>query len=73
MILITGASQGIGYECAKAVLARTTSDVMITGRDADRLRQARDRLPEPMRGRLVAHQCDQGNAADIQALAALLR
>jgi 3-oxoacyl-[acyl-carrier protein] reductase len=72
MILITGASQGIGYECAKAVLARTTSDVMITGRDLARLRQARDRLPESMHARLVARQCDQGNAADIRALAAQL-
>ncbi|MBK7367239.1 MAG: SDR family oxidoreductase [Candidatus Eisenbacteria bacterium] len=44
MILVTGASEGIGYECARALLERTDATVLITGRGAEKLQRARDAL-----------------------------
>lgn len=72
MILITGASQGIGHACAKIVLAETTSDVMITGRTEGSLRRAQDAVPASQRDRLLLRTCDQGDPTDVRALRALL-
>jgi len=68
MILVTGASQGIGYECARALLARTDTTVLITGRCADRLAAARARLPKTLRERLLTRVCDQGCRRDVEEL-----
>ena len=72
MILITGASQGIGYECAKALLARTTGRVMITGRSDVRLEEARAAVPSADRDRLLLQVSDQSSAEDVAALGTLL-
>jgi len=72
MILVTGASQGIGYECAKALLDRTDSTVMITGRNAARLARARDGLPRPHRDRLLLRVSDQSCPDDVGSLCAEL-
>jgi len=70
VILVTGASQGIGYECAKVLLTRTTSEVVITGRSSARLTAARDALPPAVRQRLQTRVCDQCHRRDVEALAA---
>lgn len=72
MILVTGASQGIGYECARALLARTESTVLITGRNAERLAGARARLPEALHDRLLTRVCDQGCRRDVEELSTYL-
>lgn len=72
MILITGASQGIGFECAATLLARTPSEVMITARAWAHLTHARDSLPVAVRNRLKLRTCDQADAADVYALASLV-
>ncbi len=72
MILVTGASQGIGYECAKALLDRTHSTVMITGRSAAGLERARDGIPPVHRDRLLLRISDQGCPADVGTLCAEL-
>lgn len=72
MILVTGATQGIGYECAKALLQRTSHEVMITGRRDCALRDARKTLPLPLRGRLLAQVCDQATRGDVERLIMLL-
>ena len=73
MILLTGASQGIGFACAKALLERTPSEVMITGRSEARLRSARDGVPASCRERLLLRVCDQASASDVAALTVMLR
>jgi short-subunit dehydrogenase len=72
MILITGASEGIGYECARALLARTAATVLITGRNAERLWAARDKAPVAVRDRLRLQVCDQSDRMDMDALVASL-
>jgi short-subunit dehydrogenase len=68
MILVTGASQGIGYECAKSLLRRTESDVLITGRNESTLIQARAGVSFESRERLHTCVCDQSNRSDVDAL-----
>jgi short-subunit dehydrogenase len=72
VIVITGASEGIGYECAKALLDRTNASVLVTGRCAEKLQRAREALPTPQRDRLRTHVCDQGDARAVDALLTLL-
>lgn len=69
MIVITGASEGIGHECAKALLERTEARVLVTGRDAGKLERARAALPVRQCERLHTHVCDQ---SDPHAVAELL-
>ena len=68
MILVTGATQGIGLECARALLARTGLRVLITGRSDAGLARARARIPVSHQPRLLTRVCDQGNQADVEAL-----
>jgi len=68
MILITGASQGIGYACARGLLARTDSVVLITGRSEQRLTRARADVPPPDRERLRTCASDQDRREDVEAL-----
>jgi len=72
VILVTGASQGIGFECARALLERSASPVLITGRSQARLDAARARLPQQLRERLSLRVCDQGCRRDVEALGAYL-
>lgn len=72
VIVVTGASEGIGFECAKALLARTDADVLVTGRCADKLERARESLPAPERERLRTFVCDQGDPRAVDELLAIL-
>jgi short-subunit dehydrogenase len=72
MILITGASEGIGFACAKALLERTGSDVLITGRTEAKLRAAVGIVPPAHRRRLTTLVSDQRQRQDVDALVALL-
>ncbi len=72
MILVTGASEGIGLECARALLERTDTAVLVTGRDAEKLERAREGLPERQRERFRTHVCDQGDARAVGELIELL-
>ena len=69
MILITGASAGLGFACARALLERTESELLLTGRREAALGCARERLPAGARGRVATFACDQSSP---EALAALL-
>jgi NAD(P)-dependent dehydrogenase (short-subunit alcohol dehydrogenase family) len=73
MILITGASQGIGFACARLLLERTASPVLITGRSAERLAAARDAVPPDLRARLLTLVSDQSDRRSVDELCALIR
>jgi tropinone reductase I len=66
MILVTGASEGIGFACARELVARTGASVLITGRDRWKLDRAREALG------CSAMVCDQSREADVAALVAVL-
>jgi len=70
VILVTGASEGIGFSCARALLERTPATVLVTGRSQLKLDRARAELPDSLRGRLCAMACDQSRASDVAALVA---
>lgn len=72
MYLITGASRGIGYECALALLEQTDAPVMITGRSQAGLEHARASVAAQQRDRLLLHRCDQAQRDDVESLTALL-
>jgi len=72
MILVTGASEGLGFACATELLERTPSEVLITGRSEAKLRAARERIPPAHRARLSTLASDQSRRADVDALAAFL-
>jgi len=73
MIVITGASEGIGYECAKALLDRTDASVLVTSRHAEKLERARAALPALQRPRLRTQVCDQGDPRAVDELLTMLR
>lgn len=73
MILVTGASEGIGLACARALLKRTPALVLITGRSQAKLDRARAELAAPLRERLCTMACDQSRRSDVEALLARLR
>ncbi|MGH2667582.1 MAG: SDR family oxidoreductase [Gemmatimonadales bacterium] len=72
MILVTGASEGIGFACAHALLERTPASVLITGRAAAKLDRARATVAAPLRDRLSTMACDQARGRDVEALVARL-
>jgi short-subunit dehydrogenase len=72
MILVTGASQGIGYACVRALLERTRSSVVMTGRSEAHLAVARASVPAEHRERLQTRVCDQDDTRDVEALTAWL-
>lgn len=72
MILVTGASQGIGYACAKALLEQTAARVLITGRGAGTLAAARAGLPVAHAERCETLVCDQSQVEHVEALCARL-
>jgi NAD(P)-dependent dehydrogenase (short-subunit alcohol dehydrogenase family) len=73
MILVTGASEGIGLACAAALLERTTTTVLITARSAASLDRARQRVPGEARHRLLTMVSDQSRRADVDRLVERLR
>ncbi len=67
LALVVGASEGIGYESAKALLEEG-ADLLIVSRDAEKLKQAAARL-EQATGRAVRwFAADVTRAADVTAL-----
>lgn len=70
MILVTGASQGIGLEVARALLTQTTSRVAITGRNDARLQAARRSMDPAHGNRLETLRSDQCDPAAVEALIA---
>jgi len=72
MILVTGASEGIGFACARELLARTTTPVLVTGRSQSKLDRAREILDSPSRARLAMLACDQSRATDVATLVSLV-
>jgi NAD(P)-dependent dehydrogenase (short-subunit alcohol dehydrogenase family) len=73
MILVTGASEGIGFACAAALLERTTTTVLITARTAASLDRARERVPADARHRLLTMVSDQARRSDVEQLVERLR
>ncbi|HSJ62480.1 MAG TPA: SDR family oxidoreductase [Gemmatimonadaceae bacterium] len=73
MILVTGASQGIGLACALALLERTDQPVLITGRSQAKLDRVCAELPADLRGRLDTMVCDQSRVEDVEALITRVR
>jgi short-subunit dehydrogenase len=71
MILVTGGSEGIGFACARELLARTTAPVLMTGRSQSKLDRAREHLAIS-EARLSTLASDQGCAADVAALISLV-
>lgn len=68
MILVTGASEGIGLACARELLERTPHAVTITGREARKLERARAALPAGVEDRLHCLTSDQSCRTDVDAL-----
>jgi NAD(P)-dependent dehydrogenase (short-subunit alcohol dehydrogenase family) len=68
MILVTGASQGIGREVARAFLERTGSRVLITARREEGLARAREGMPALLRDRLDTVVCDQEDRRQVEGL-----
>ena len=71
MILVTGASEGIGFACARELLMRTPFGVVATGRSQPKLERARRSL-DGARSRYSALVCDQSSDAALQALIELV-
>ncbi|AUD06144.1 SDR family oxidoreductase [Spirosoma pollinicola] len=66
-ILITGGTSGIGLEMKKQLLALGASDIIITGRDADRLSQIKLEIPQ-----IHTYQSDVSKPDDIRNLYVLV-
>lgn len=73
MIVITGASEGIGFACASRVLERTDATVLITGRSTSKLERARNLVPASARSRLRTAVSDQSRRDDVERLIGRLR
>jgi 3-oxoacyl-[acyl-carrier protein] reductase len=65
--LVTASSSGLGKASATA-LAREGADVIINGRDEERLAEARDEISEVAAGEVVTQQGDLTVKEDIEAL-----
>ncbi|WP_336342573.1 SDR family oxidoreductase [Halalkalicoccus ordinarius] len=65
--LVTASSSGLGKAAATA-LAREGANVVINGRDEDRLEEAREEIEEVATGEVVAQPGDLTDADDITAL-----
>ena len=66
VVLVNGASKGIGAGIAKLLLRRSPFDVIVTCRNVD---QARENLRSDNQGRLEILQCDLSKESNIEAVA----
>jgi len=69
--LVVGASEGIGYESAKALLEEG-ADLLICSRNAEKLQQAAARLEQATGGKVRWFAADVTRAEDVMALRAWL-
>ena len=69
MILLTGASQGIGLALAGALLERTEETVLLTGRCERRLAEAGAQLAVWGEARVRVQPCDQASYRAVRGLA----
>ncbi|KAL1859003.1 hypothetical protein VTK73DRAFT_7707 [Phialemonium thermophilum] len=70
-VLVTGGSEGIGYEIAKAFLQASASKVVIIGRRAKQLQLATTSLAQEVRdaeSRIEARPCDMSDPAEADRL-----
>jgi glucose 1-dehydrogenase/3-oxoacyl-[acyl-carrier protein] reductase len=65
--LVTASSSGIGLGCARS-LSLEGANVIICGRDSDRLTRAKESLEAEAKGDILAIQADLTNPGDIQNL-----
>jgi short-subunit dehydrogenase len=72
MMVVTGASQGLGLACARALLADTDANVLITGRSQAKLEAARAGLPPEQAARLRTLVCDQSRRDHVERLVSQL-
>ena len=66
-ILITGASSGIGFACARALVQAGARHLILTGRDEDKLTTARVQL-QTSSVRVDVQVCDQSRRSDVERL-----
>lgn len=71
-VLITGASSGIGFACAQALVQAGARHLLITGRDADKLVTAQAQLQQ-QGARVDVCVCDQSLRDDVERLLAFLQ
>ncbi len=68
-VLISGGSRGIGKACAKQLAENGVTTLILTGRSAENLAEAKKEIeyqwPETS---VFTYQCDQDNADDVQSL-----
>jgi NAD(P)-dependent dehydrogenase (short-subunit alcohol dehydrogenase family) len=69
--VVTGASSGIGKQTALG-LARLDADVVLVGRNPDRVAHAENDVAGVGRGAVSSHVCDFARLDDVRALAATL-
>lgn len=62
-ILITGATSGIGLEFVKQLIQHGVADIIVTGRNADKLKQVKNQFPQ-----VHIFQSDVSNPEDIRQL-----
>lgn len=67
VVLVTGASQGIGRACALA-FAQTGHTVVLAARSADKLAELADTAPD----RMVPHACDVSDPDEVEAMFATI-
>lgn len=72
MMLVTGASEGIGFACARELLARTPASVIVTGRSQAKLDRACEAVAAPLRPRFSTLACDQARSSDVATLISFL-
>lgn len=68
VILVTGATDGIGFETAKA-LVKLGHHVLIHGRNPSKLDSVKEKLEQLGTGKVSSYQADFSNLADVESLA----
>ena len=67
-VLVTGASSGIGFQCALQLAAAGAKELIITGRDGDRLQHAKADIESASSSQVEMLVCDQSQQAEVKGL-----